>query len=380
MKSSQILKLLGMALFISMAALPFVQGHGYLAVPAARNAKWTCGFPESPPDYGLTGLSAGGPATVRGARLGHGVCGDSVRGNQPHLEGGLYTRDQLITGKYRPNEEFEVTVEVTVYHSGWFSFYLCPIGQTNENWDMEVTQECLDQYPLERADGHGVRYYINSGSVGTYQIRLKMPDVECERCVLQYYWQTANSGCSQNTEEFWNCADISIKSSYSRSDIGPTSDPGSSCYSGAMVDTSHDNGCPGYKCPRDFDPDGFISYSPCIGPSPNPWPENPPQESSSSSSSSNIEPSSSSSSSPTPPPPSSSSSMEMNSSERQEESSSDINDNPSITCRGKTNGNYCYGPCSDKYYTCVSGRMFPNRSVPPGIACNEGRLIVSSQC
>eukprot|EP00941_MAST-03F_sp_MAST-3F-sp1_P001906 g1906.t1 len=44
-----------------------------------------------------------------------------------------------------------------------------------------------------------------------YKINLKIPaGVTCERCVLQWTWQTGNSA-GTFPESFWNCADIAIK-------------------------------------------------------------------------------------------------------------------------------------------------------------------------
>lgn len=416
MKLTKLFTLLATVLCISLAALPGVYSHGYIAVPAARNAKFRCGFPDAAPNYDLAGLSAGGPATVRGQGLGHGACGDDIRGDQPHLEGGPYTADQHITGKYRPNEVFETKIQVTVYHSGWFEFYLCPIGKTGPNWDMKTTQECLDQYPLQRADGRGIRYWINSGGTGLYTVRLRMPDVECERCVFQWYWQTANSGCGRNTEEFWNCADISVKSSFTDDEIGPTATPSSGCMSGTEWSTRDDNGCAGYnKCPREYDPS--YTLGPCVGPADNPDPfptdddseqeppetsssSSSPQSSSSSSSSSSSEPESSSSSehqesssdesssspesshpqesSDNSEPSSSSSSEEPAASSSSENSAADDDTEPS--CNGKAEGNYCYGRCSLNYYTCASGAIFENRPVPPGTACLGGQIVLAASC
>jgi len=61
---------LTVCLVFFLSLIQEISGHGYMSVPAARNAMWKCGFPSSPPDYDLTGLSAGGPAIVRGQKLG----------------------------------------------------------------------------------------------------------------------------------------------------------------------------------------------------------------------------------------------------------------------------------------------------------------------
>jgi len=57
---------------------------------------------------------------------------------------------------------------------------------------------------------------------GSLKVTVELPpDLECEHCVLQWYWVTANAGTSDSdtrspndetraAERFWNCADISI--------------------------------------------------------------------------------------------------------------------------------------------------------------------------
>ena len=43
---------------------------------------------------------------------------------------------------------------------------------------------------------------------GEYKVVLNVPPgISCERCVLQWYYQTANSA-DFAPEAFWNCADV----------------------------------------------------------------------------------------------------------------------------------------------------------------------------
>ena len=52
--------------------------------------------------------------------------------------------------------------------------------------------------------------FAPQSGISTYQVNLKLPiGVECERCVLQWTYITANSRDAY-PEAFWNCADVSV--------------------------------------------------------------------------------------------------------------------------------------------------------------------------
>jgi len=243
-------------LFFCFLFIGYALSHGYLANPAGRNALYQCGFQEAQPvNYDLAAQSAGGPNVVRANGLGWGVCGDPVTGLQNHVEGGLYASNNIIAGSYKPNEPFTMQAVVTAFHYGHFEFRLCVIGVGSENWDTQVTQDCFENgYLLERTDGKGYKWNITTGSTGLYTMSYMMPDIECERCVIQWYYQTANSGCSRNTEEFWNCADIKVKSSVSSP--GPTVAP--QCVSFPEQADPDATGC---DCPRYYN--GVDDPEPC---------------------------------------------------------------------------------------------------------------------
>ena len=50
-------------------------------------------------------------------------------------------------------------------------------------------------------------------NINRYTVKLRMPmGVSCERCVVQWYYQTGNSDGAY-PEEFWNCADVEVLAS-----------------------------------------------------------------------------------------------------------------------------------------------------------------------
>ena len=93
---------------------------------------------------------------------------------------------------------------------------------------------CNDGGYCSPPDANKDRYVVefssdaSSQTVSTYTIVLKVPaDIECERCVLQWTYFTANSADTY-PEVFWNCADVTIKAAASRApgSSGPGDDTG----------------------------------------------------------------------------------------------------------------------------------------------------------
>ncbi len=124
-------------------------------------------------------------------------------------------------------------------HAGFFEFRLC-VHPDDKPWD-ETTQGCLDEHILQLANPQeGMpkskwlynnvhpQLWTEPGSKSTskwevppadsyefvngghaYAMKYIMPNVECKRCTLQWYYQTGNSPIAY-PEEFWNCADIQV--------------------------------------------------------------------------------------------------------------------------------------------------------------------------
>nr|KAG5692218.1 hypothetical protein BaRGS_009818 [Batillaria attramentaria] len=76
----------------------------------------------------------------------------------------------------------DVRVDITANHKGWFEFRLCPHNDPST----PITQQCLDQYLLQMADGSGTRYQLG-GQTGYVDLKLKLPaGLTCSQCVLQW--------------------------------------------------------------------------------------------------------------------------------------------------------------------------------------------------
>ena len=159
-----------------------------------------------------------------------GVCGDRIDGSRDNeAPSGRYFTG-MTTQTYKAGSVIDARVEMMANHLGWFYFKLCPVT----NNQVEVTQECLDNYPLEiiqaptpRTDryrwdipGTYTQNIAAGWDLPFYSFKLKLPDgLTCERCVLQWDWTCANrwgtTGNKQGMgygpqETFRGCADVRI--------------------------------------------------------------------------------------------------------------------------------------------------------------------------
>lgn len=106
--------------------------------------------------------------------------------------------------------------------TGYFEFHLCAYKKSDKE---VVVQECLDRHLLALADGSGTRYQIQrSQENSVHTVSLKLPDgnVNCEFCVIQWFYRTAHQswgtcedgtfamGCGDQQQELRNCADVTI--------------------------------------------------------------------------------------------------------------------------------------------------------------------------
>ena len=74
---------------------------------------------------------------------------------RPNEAGGKFGMG-VIVDKWRKGEVVTIGVDITANHMGYFEFRICP----HNNKKRPVTNACLDQNVLKRADGEGHRYEI----------------------------------------------------------------------------------------------------------------------------------------------------------------------------------------------------------------------------
>ncbi|XP_055940722.1 uncharacterized protein LOC129971181 isoform X2 [Argiope bruennichi] len=206
-----------MVVFIVLYWSSLVSGHGRLLEPPSRSSMWRFGF-ETKPNYNDNELFCGG-YTVQWQRNGGkcGICGDAwdAPKPRPNEAGGIYGKG-IIVGNYKPGQEVKSIVELTANHKGFFEFKLCPHNDPKT----VATQDCLDQYLLELADGSGIKYYPSTRT-GKFVVNLRLPQhLTCSQCVFQWTYTAANNwgrcdngtskvGCGPQ-ETFRGCADVAI--------------------------------------------------------------------------------------------------------------------------------------------------------------------------
>ncbi|KAK2192944.1 hypothetical protein NP493_19g00017 [Ridgeia piscesae] len=209
---------------------------------------WRLGF-NATPNYEDNQLYCGGFANqweVNGGKCG--VCGDPWQGPRENEAGGKYARG-VITRRYLQNSTVRAIVELTATHKGWFEFRLC----ANNDTGRAVTQACLDQHLLLRADGMGARYYVIEDAPRKYVIPLRLPPaLTCSQCVLQWKYNAGNSwgvddegtaciGCGPQ-EQFYGCADVAVDRSDFVQSPRPSNGASSPRHRTAVTSPSSSNG------------------------------------------------------------------------------------------------------------------------------------------
>ncbi|XP_055940448.1 uncharacterized protein LOC129970612 [Argiope bruennichi] len=206
-----------MVVFIVLHWSSLVSGHGRLLEPPSRSSMWRFGF-KTKPNYNDNELFCGG-YTVQWQRNGGkcGICGDAwdAPKPRPNEAGGIYGKG-IIVRNYKPGQEVKSIVELTANHKGFFEFKLCPHNDPKT----VATQDCLDQYLLELADGSGTKYYPSTRT-GKFVVNLRLPQhLTCSQCVFQWTYTAGNNwgrcdngtskvGCGPQ-ETFRGCADVAI--------------------------------------------------------------------------------------------------------------------------------------------------------------------------
>lgn len=307
-----------------------VEAHGYLASPKSRNQMareaniFFC--PHCLNGGTVNTVQANDPdgkwnhiETIQSSKR-HGLCGDAINDDQHFMIGGDYYTGE-IQNTYQSGQEVEFTVHINTHHHGYFEFFVCDRNDLANPETDKITQKCLLKHQLLRSpndpsespydSNYPGRYYLdpkcskkfNANGQGFVSMKYLIPEnLECEHCVLQWWWVTANS-CSgpgyddvnfPNTyancngdggakgwlpreksncyeyggypEEFWNCADIKIEKNdgSTKSPTKPTKTP--TIAPTKTDDISTNNPTPLVECKEMLDTSEDCSESPlCCG-------------------------------------------------------------------------------------------------------------------
>ena len=216
-----------------------------LQLISVQGSMWRFGF-DVPPNYNDMSNYCGGKENQWTTQKGRcGVCGDPFQGRsklffvvpdcwsllsgpRDHEDGGVYATD-LIGRTYESGEMINTTIDITANHFGYFEFRLCPLNMGGSRRPRRLTQSCLDQHLLtigpsdSKSNGDDTRYYLPHGNKSYFYVPVQLPAeiISCIHCVLQWKYHAGNTwgkdqkgrkclGCSDQQEEFYNCADIAI--------------------------------------------------------------------------------------------------------------------------------------------------------------------------
>ncbi|GAB0496152.1 hypothetical protein MMPV_007462 [Pyropia vietnamensis] len=288
------------------ASLPRSAGHALMTTPRQRGAlKTEFDFPTidpaAPIDYCPHCLNAGGTGGVAGANGGtwssydpldpglgparsgdHGACGDpaSAGAGGDHLSGGRFYHGGMTVATYTAGASVDFQVAITTSHNGFMEWWVCDADRCGEKdpsdscFDVPGACVRLERVPHPACEAgtemdcgpiqpdHPSRWYLpcrgdpipttsNPQVLGGPEGKMRYalpPGFACERCIVQWYWVTANSctppgmkeyafpqawaGCPGDggsvggvrlnsetcgepgapwPEEFWTCADVVIK-------------------------------------------------------------------------------------------------------------------------------------------------------------------------
>mmetsp|Transcript_49381 Transcript_49381/g.112068 ORF Transcript_49381/g.112068 Transcript_49381/m.112068 type:complete len:377 (+) Transcript_49381:720-1850(+) len=236
---------------VAMCLLAF-----FLAASSILHLALGHGLMFNPPTRPWVAHQTGGDYCAHCMNQG-GTCGASQTGQTDYNQPMAQYPTQAV---FAPGDTVPVEVLITAHHRGHFEFRLCDAEDVAGGVEAATTQACLDLHPLvtlpdpdyqEVFDpNHPDRVYLppscaleqysTSTGVSGRLVQASVvlpPEVQCEHCVLQWHYVTANScnpegyrdatfpeddcggwwqeslsDCSDyiSPEEFWNCADVMI--------------------------------------------------------------------------------------------------------------------------------------------------------------------------
>lgn len=141
---------------------------------------------------------------------------------------------------YKPGETITVKWTETIDHQpSWYRISFNPNGDTFE--DPTSYTDNTGKHPNTLADG------IQDGAAAMQELRVTLPNITCEKCVLQLIQVMGDKGGNgfggndgaggkeDNDDLYYACADIVLRGDATPSDAGPTVDAGATSTSDASA-------------------------------------------------------------------------------------------------------------------------------------------------
>jgi len=264
------LAILGLALLVGSA-----DAHGTLTKPVARNRGPL--DQKGPSDFQSGNGGGKGFSANYNNGQGSSPCGDGIWGFSNiqggggigwHYRGGdaasapLHTSFKALLSEYNPDlpedyrqtytvgQQIEVQAEITAYHGGDMTFHLCPVKSGELDFDVDDCGvlaapgsaefekhklKALTATTLPRPSQFCTNCAVDEGPHGwcgynpgcegngpdgfaVFDITLEPAAEAMDHGVIVWHWTTNNNGDSgANSEQFMNCADVTIAGS-----SGPT--------------------------------------------------------------------------------------------------------------------------------------------------------------
>ena len=216
-------------LLLLMGDVQRADAHGALTQPQARNWRanqfvdgigpWACSSTRNDQplvDYNWNALNEN--ESTLGSGVATSACGITQRDSGDTFD---YSRPTNCNGdplpfasqaSYAPGQEFEVDVQLTAHHEGFFEFFVCPDT-------MSPTRACFETYPLEfvsdplygalKDPSFPTRAYIPPSAFydgSTHKYVVKMPNNAPSGNVLLQWRYTTGNTCELNSGylEFYN--------------------------------------------------------------------------------------------------------------------------------------------------------------------------------
>jgi len=223
---------INMRLFETLTLATAVNGHGRLMNPPGRSSLRF--FPNDPaiapfwssinPNYNDNELYCGGLGVQIQNDYKCGICGDDFMKTRPRDNelSGRYGNSGIIPRTYETGGSMPIEIQITAHHQGFFEFRLCKTIGLLEDAPCYENEKSLLR--LENGD---TKFDITDskptrpGETGWWYKfdAIIQDDVECDHCVLQWRYHTANSWGSDEhgtglgygyQEEFYGCADVEV--------------------------------------------------------------------------------------------------------------------------------------------------------------------------
>lgn len=213
--------------------------------PQDSNAHFPAGDKSSTPGAGLESQKVAGGASYipfdpykSSFNWRAGVCGDKKDVEpQPHLKGGEFYYNGKIVQEYKAGDVVDFSASIITHHNGFFEFHICNIDSCSDD---DISEGCFQQghcqqlfrapnptcdskeslkcgpidsnfpgrwyLPCSEKPGDDTHVDVFGGSQGT--MKYKIPgDLQCEHCVVLWYYAASNACQAVGVEEYFTGSD-----------------------------------------------------------------------------------------------------------------------------------------------------------------------------